>query len=87
MMTEDDTFNALKRTPFIRLFIMCINHGVQIGDDIIYENLPLILANGWGEEEFRQKVILEAHLDNISMDISLVNDSEWRSNLLRCDGR
>jgi len=81
--TEDDTFNALRRTPFFRLFVMCLGSELTLGQDIIRENLSLIVANGWTEDEFRQKMLLELHNDNVSLDIMIVNDKEWQRNLLK----
>jgi len=80
--TEDDTFNALRQTPFIRLFVMCARQGITLGDDIIWKNLSFIVSNGWTEDEFRQRLLLELHLDNISMDIMLITDSDWQRSLL-----
>lgn len=88
MYTEEDTFNALKQTPFIRLFVMCVDHGVGLGDDILRNNLSLVISNGWTAEEFEQRVRDELIAGTISLDVTLVNSEKWRNNLLKgCEGR
>lgn len=80
-MTEEDTFNRLRRDPFRRVFIACMAD-VTLGDDIIDKHKQLIENSGWSVDEFRNKLYNEISAGRIQMDISIVTEREWQRQYL-----
>ena len=80
-MTEDDTFNRLRRDPFRNVFIACLD-GVTLGEDICERRQQLIVDSGWTVGEFRTMLYNEIIAQRIKMDIAIVSDREWQMKYL-----
>ncbi len=51
-MTEDDTFNTLRRVPFATMFLRFWNSDYELYDDGAKE---MILGSGWAMGEFAER--------------------------------
>lgn len=80
-MTEDDTFRRLKREPFRKVFVACLDR-VSLGDDIAIKHRLLIEESGWSVDEFRTKLYNEIIAKRITMDVAIVTDGEWQRKYL-----
>lgn len=84
-MTEDDTFNRLKRVPFRELFISILDP-VTPGDFIIPKNrYPRIIEAGWTIEEFEEIVSEELSKGNVVGSVTLVTSQDWRDEFLKLE--
>lgn len=82
-MTEEDTFNRLKRTPFRELFVSLIDP-IILGMDIIPADRNFaIVAAGWTVDDFRDVLFSELMNGNISNNASLLVTMEWREEFLK----
>ncbi len=59
-MTEDDTFNALRRTPFLEMYEILLKNS-----DKMSLNNPVLKKHGWTREEYN-KVKYSTSLDILS---------------------
>lgn len=77
-MTEEDTFNRLKRTPFRQLLVSVLDN-VTLGEDIVpLKNKSRIEAAGWDFSEFRNMALQDLADGNLCVDISKIHDTEWQ---------
>ena len=82
-MTEDDTFNRLKRTPFRELFVSLLDP-IKLGMDIIPANRnSAIVAAGWTVDEFRDVMYSELVKGNITNNATIIATVEWRAEFLK----
>jgi hypothetical protein len=82
MLTEEDTFNALRRVPFRVLFVSILDP-VSLGKSIVPEDrTSSIIQAGWTREEFDEIVSEEMSKGNITGDISQLRSKSWRQELL-----
>jgi len=83
VITEEDTFNRLRRRPFRELFIEVLDP-IILGDDIIPENRrPRIEEAGWNFEAFISVMLSEIDKENITGDASTLMNPVWRAKFLK----
>jgi len=71
--TEDETFEALKKTPFRTVFLHCtqfVGAGEAVG--ILYQDY--LSLNGWTIKEFQQEVFDR----KIALSLNDLRDPKWR---------
>lgn len=82
-MTEDDTFNSLRRVPFRRVFISILDP-IELGNDIVPEDkYPVIVNAGWDINDFLG-IVREEIRTGVSLgDIGMMRSEQWREKYLR----
>lgn len=73
MMTEEQTFEALIRTPFQTVFLYC-TIDCRAGDEIGKKHEAYLIENGWTLLQFQQEVLDR----RIGLDTVKLADGVWR---------
>jgi len=84
-MSENDTFNRLRRDPFRKLFIETLDP-MLVGEDIVPENRKKMIEDaGWTWEEFNQVVANEMLAENITGSVTELSSPVWRAKFLKLE--
>jgi len=80
-MTEEDTFNALRRESFRKVAVECFRRA-ELGRDIVELGRDIIEQSGWDFDEFSTEVNKQISLGNIRANITKVRDPEEQQKFL-----
>lgn len=82
MHTEEDTFLALKRTPFWKVYLH-VTTNVRAGETIGYAHRDYLRAEGWGLIEFQNIVNTTDGL----LSINNIRNEDWRQRYAEVRGQ
>lgn len=72
-VTEEDTFNALRREPWRKVMVEIFKRA-RLGTNIVHSNVDLIKAAGWDVDEFSLILEREIEADRIHLDVMKVGN-------------
>jgi hypothetical protein len=80
-MTEQDTFNALRRRPFREVLIRCFERA-KLGGQVIDGCDDIIQESGWTRDEMNHELRLEMGYGNINLDIIRIKNPNAQKEFL-----
>jgi hypothetical protein len=76
-MTEEDTFNALRRDPFRKVFVECVQYaraGAEVFSTLSEAIEGIIAKSGWTKEELDKELNRQMELGNIHLSVTKLRD-------------